>query len=73
MAASLNQYLKKRNYYDSPSLSKAPEDELSRDHLKYEEKCLSAFCLRPRYLADDTAELFCSELCKHQHEELYAD
>ena len=73
MQVVFNQYLKKKDYFDSPSLSKGAEDELSREHLKYEEKCMNPFCLRPRYQADDTTELFCSDVCKRENEELYVD
>jgi hypothetical protein len=71
MQSYFKQHLKRREW-DSPSLSKA-DDEPSRDALRSEEKCLNPFCVRARYQCDDVLELFCSKMCKQEHEELYQD
>lgn len=64
-------YLKQkinRREWESPAYSKADEDEMSEDHIKYEDKCLNPFCLRPKFQMDDASDVFCSKICKDRYE-----
>ena len=34
---------------------------------------MNPFCMRPKYQADGATELFCSNSCKKEHEDMYID
>ena len=71
--ANYNRYLRRKDYYESPPGGKVAENELNVSKLRYEEKCLNPFCLRPKFYSEDSSELFCSIGCRKDHEELYVD